>query len=457
MHPTPSLKQTFGFWTGWFLVVACMIGSGILTTSGPIIKNTGSYSALLGLWVAGGFIALCGALTLGELASGLPRVGGDYAFIREAFGPMFGFVYGWAMVLLGFAGPVALLAYTTALYLQPASITLFASTSLAAYVAGKSFLLAVSSVLIIVFTFLHCLGQRESSRVQGITTLFKIFVLLALIAIAFFSPKSQWGNLLVPHIAGSCTLPALSSALILVMYAYTGWNAAAYLSGEIRESSKIVPWCITFGTLAVTLIYGLVNIAFGLALSPAQVLALSPDETSRIADSAANALLGNDWGRIFSFLVSLGVFASLSAYILTGPRVVFSMAHDGLLPKWIGKIDPKAEVPSRATVFQGVLSLILLWSGTFQELLDFTGYGLAVLGILVVAPIFAMRKRASFNPLFRVPFYPWTPGIFLLLSVAMLIGGAMDNLKLAVLSTLSIGIGFPLYFGWKRFSKTPIR
>lgn len=426
-----SLSRRFGFWTGWFVVIASMVGSGILTNPGLMLKGLPSYPALLALWATGGALALSGALTMGEMASGLPHVGGDYVYVREAFGRAWGFVYGWAMVTLGFAAPVALVAYTTANYLE----------------GGSSRLLA--SGLIVFFTASHCFGQTGSKVVQSSTTVFKILVLIAFAIACPFAPEASFSRLAtVPP--GPLSPGTLASGLILVMYAYTGWNAAVYLAGEIRDPLRNLPRCLALGCFGVTLLYLAVIVAYGVTLPASLVASMNDADASRLAELSANALFGHGAARTLSILLSLGVLASLSAYCLTGPRIVYAMAQDGLCPKFAGRLDRRTGTPVVATILQGGLALLFLWSGTFEQVLNFTGYGLAVVSTLVVSPIFVLRRRADFKPTFRVPFYPLTPIVFLTASAAMLIGGAIDNPWNAVASVGSILAAFPIFVLWNR-------
>jgi len=446
---TDEIPRHFGFWTGWFVVVASMVGSGILTNSGPILKSTGSYPVLFALWAIGGVIALMGALTMGELASGLPRVGGDYIYVREAFGPAWGFTYGWSMVLLGFAAPIALVAYTTASYLYvPLSAWLNLSPGA---LDERNFILLFATCLIVVFTIVHSLGHRHSSRIQSFTTIFKIGVLIALGLFLFVSARGEWSHLQSDPQFFRATWGNLASGLILVMYAYTGWNAAVYLAGEIRTPRRNLPLCLSIGCLGVTVLYLLLNVAYGYALSVPKVMLMSEVDTNRLAEVAASTLLGSQLSQLFSTLISLGVIASLSAYTLTGPRIVYAMAKDGLFPAPIARLNPRTGTPQLATFLQAGLALIFLWSGTFEQVLTFAGYGLSFVSIMVIAPIFFLRRRSTFHPEFRVPLYPWIPAFFILANVAMLVGAAMDTPGLAVASIGTVLAGFPLYKIFSRF------
>lgn len=445
--------KKFGFWTGWFVVVASMVGSGILTNSGPILRSTGSYLGLLLIWAVGAVLALCGAFTLSEVASGIPKAGGDYTYVRVVFGPSIGFTYGWAMAVIGFAAPIALVAYTTASYLFPAARSLILHQFPAYDLNEASFTLIFATVLISTLTVSHCLGHQSSSRVQAVTTLFNFLLLLFLGCILVLSPGSNWSSFSAGKSVFSSRISLWGTHLILVLYAYTGWNAAAYLAGEMKDAARTLPRCLIFGCLAVALLYLLVNIGYAVALSPTHLQSLSDNEWNRLAEVAVHQQFGPAAARVFSICVSLGVMASLSAFILTGPRIVYAMAHDGLFPAFAGKLHPKTEVPVFAILVQGILSLLFLWTGTFQQILDFAGYGLSVIGVLAVLPIFWLRGRSDFRPQFRVPAYPWVPLVFVGVSTFSLIGGLMENPGPSLLSVICICAGFPLYLILQKWMK----
>jgi len=436
----------FGFWTGWFVVVASMVGSGILTNSGPILAESGSYFGLMVTWFIGGMLALCGAFTLAELASGLPGRGGDYAYVREGLGPAWGFVYGWSMVVVGFAAPIALVAYTTANYFSP--LLLHAFGKYLNPVHERECVLIVASVLILKFTVSHSLGHESSSRVQAGITIFNVAILILLSVLCIASPGSSFEHFWQARPIAQTSPTQWGSHIILVLYAYTGWNASAYLSGEMRDPARNLPRTLIWGCLAVTGLYLLVNLAYSATLSPELIAALSTTDQERLAEVSIGLAVGPHFAKIFSALISLGLLASLSAFIMTGPRIVHAMAHDGLFPKFAGILH--GHVPLFAILFQGGLALIFLWSGSFEQVLDFTGFGLAVLGLLTVVPIFFFRRRDNFRPAFRTPFYPFTPMLFLTVSVASLILALVEKPLSSALSLLAILIAFPIYIFVRR-------
>ena len=440
------LPRKFGFWTGWFVVFASTVGSGILTNSGPILKTTSSPSSLLILWLLGGLLALAGALSLAEMTSGIPQVGGEYTYVRMAYGRAMGFVYGWGMLVIGFCAPIALISYTTNAYVFPALqgvpyFSRFLSLGSETFMTNLG-----ATALITLFTFFHCLGQASSRRLQHATTLFNLCLLTGFGVLGLCSGQGHVSNISSGAGVTNVGLLPLATGMVLVSYAYTGWNGAAYIAGEVINPKITVPRCLIFGCLGITLLYVLVNLVYVAAIPIERIHSLTDTQLNRIAEVSIEALLGTKAARLFSFLFSMGAVAGLSAYILTGPRVAFAMARDGLFPEFVGKLHKTTLAPVTATLAQSGLALLFLWSGTFQQVLTFTGYGLSVMGVMAVAPIFMIRRRPDFSPAFRVPFYPWTPLFFVLVYCAILIGSFLDNPKLSALSLIWVAMGFPLYW-----------
>lgn len=409
--PVATPARRFGYWTGHFVVVASMVGAGILSTSGYTLRDTGNPAALLALWALGGLMALAGAMTVAELATALPHAGGDYVFVREAFGRGAGFTAGWATFTLGFAAPSAVISHIALTYLTAphnAALERLLPHSIAANVVpiGATFLIAL-------LTLGHCLGQRESSRLQVIITAIKIALLTGFAVAGLTLGKGSWTHLAAGSWPTRSQWPALFVGLIYVCYAYSGWNGSAYLAGEIRDPARLLPRTLLFGTLTVTALYLLVNLVYVYALDPADMMAMPPDAVEKVADLAAERLFGRKAANVIATLFGLSLAASLSAYILTGPRVAFAMARDGVFPGFAGRLHTARGIPIHATLLQGGIAIALVWSGSFLQLLDYTSVGLAAVSGLVVASVFPIRRRRDLPHPFRMPLYPAAPLLYL--------------------------------------------
>ena len=408
-HAAPP--RQLGYWAGHFVVMASMIGAGILVTSGYTLQATGNPAALLGLWVVGGIMALCGAVTVAELGTSVPQAGGDYLFVREGFGRGAGFVAGWATFTLGFCGPTAVVALVAVTYLTAPFIDQLSSTVPA---WGSGYVIPLgATVLIAGVTTAHCLGQRESGRFQVTVTLVKVALLLGLAAGGLAFGTGNWGHLLVGTWPTSTQWPALTIGLIYVGYAYSGWNGAGYLAGELREPSKFLPRALVGGTLSVVVLYLLVNVAYVYALEPAAMTVRSPAEVEKVAELAVGKLFGPAAANLFAVLIGLSLVASVSAFVLTGPRVTFAMARDGCFPALAGALHTSRGIPVRATVVQGGVAAGLVWSGSFLQLLDYTSVGLAAVSGFMIASVFPFHRRRDLPRPYRVPLFPIPPLIYL--------------------------------------------
>ncbi|MCU0704042.1 MAG: APC family permease [Fimbriiglobus sp.] len=440
---TPALlpPRQFGFWTGTFVVVASMIGAGILTTSGFTLTATGNPTALLALWIIGGLMALCGAFTIAELATALPQAGGDYLFVREGFGRGAGFVTGWATFVLGFCGPTAVVARIAVSYFSAAFAGYFPN-GLPGWVVP-----AGATTIIAFVTVAHCFGQSASGRFQVAITTVKFALLLSLGAGGLLFGTGDWGHLSAGHWPTTAQWPALATGLIYVSYAYSGWNAAAYLAGEIRDPARLLPRTLLTGTLTVTALYLLVNFAYVFALNPATMTALSFDDPAvqKVAETAVVKMFGQQVANVFGVLISLSLLASVSAYVLTGPRVTFAMARDGYFPAFAARLHPRRGIPVWATLAQGGVAAMFIWTPSLEDLLDYVSVGLAAASGLVVASIFPLRRR-GIRGTFRVPLYPLPPLLYLALIIWSIVAQVLDPEKrlFALLSLGTIAAGIPL-------------
>lgn len=443
----PAEHRRFGYWAGHFVVVGSMIGAGILTTSGIILRDTGNPAALLGLWALGGILALCGAVTVAELATKLPHSGGDYVFVREGFGRGAGFVSGWATFTLGFAAPTAVIAILAVNYfVAPYSDTLTAI--LPGWAAARIAPLG-ATIIIISVGVIHTLGHRQSSSLQLIATALTACVLLGLGLGGILFGNGNWNNLSVGGWPTATQWPVLSLGLIYVCYAYAGWNGAAYLAGEIRDPARTLPRCLIGGAATVMVLYLLVNVAYVYALDPEAMKQKTEDEVRPVAELAVRALFGETAARVVAVALGLSLLAAVSAYILTGPRVAYAMARDGMFPGFAGRLHPMRQTPAAAVLSQTFAAAALVWAGSFRELLDYASVGLAVLTGLTIASVFPLRRRADLPQPYRLPLFPLPPLMFLVLTAwtvgytvhkEIFVDEKMPGPALLSLATLLIGI-----------------
>lgn len=442
-----AMPAEFGLPMAICVVVASMVGTGVLMTSGYTVASVGSNQYMLMLWVVGGVTAVCGALTLAELSASMPRTGGDYVFLYEAYGPLAAFLTGWASFLMGFSGPSAAAAFGSAKYvLAPLQLP-----------EGQALLYqrSLASLAILAFAALHVSGRRQTAHVQGWITALKVAVLGLLIAGGLAVGWPNYANLQDPKPIDKGLATSMMFSLVYIYYAYTGWNGASYLAGEIRDPQKTLPRAILIGTGLVTLIYLAINLVYALALSAADVQAIVAgpdnkpnfDRVAPIAEIATRKLFGAKWSNPLSVAIGLMMLSSLSVYMLIGPRVIYAMARAGQFPSIAGRLSTRAETPAVATMFQIAASLVLLWTGSFEWILVYASVGLSLFSILAMSSIFVLRiKRPDMPRPFRTPLYPFTPILYLALTIALLVAAFVSKPDVSTISLVSMLAGIPVYY-----------
>jgi APA family basic amino acid/polyamine antiporter len=437
------LPAGFGLSTATFVVISSMVGVGVLTTSGQMVDLVGSNALMLGLWAVGGLVALCGALSLSELAAMMPRSGGEYVFLREAYGERMGFLAGWSSVLLGFAAPVAATSRAAADYL----IAPFPLRPQAA--PGTA--VALATVCVVGFAAIHATTRKRTARAQGLVTTTEVLILVAFVIAGLIAGRSNWRNLadLPPSIDGPLAGKLLFS-LLTVSYGYTGWNAAAYLAGEVADAPRRLPAAILLGTFGVMALYLGINLVYALALPAAEIHAIREAEGEAaivpIAERAARALFGRVWSTPFSLATGLILLATTSAYLLTGPRVVFAMARAGHFPAVASRLTERHGLPAVATSILAGLGLLLLWTSSFNAILIFAAVGLSLTSLLSVAAVYVLRYRRPDLPRpFRVPGYPVVPGIYLLGTSVVLVATFLKEPEISALSAASLLAAIPVF------------
>lgn len=426
-----------GAFTAGCLLVSNAVGSGIFTTTGFQARDLGDPLAILGLWVAGGALALAGAMSYGELGAAIPRVGGEYVYLRRAFGPLCGFLSGWMSFTVGFGAAIAAAAMGFAAYLG----TLAPGSAL----AGSPTL--VATVLVWALTGIHLLGTEQGGRFQRWITIAKIGgVALAGVAALAWGGGS-WSHLAegVPGVRPE--LGSVSVALIFVLYAFSGWNAASYIAGEMHDPARNLPRALVGGTLFVTAFYVAVNLVYFYAL-PAETLAAEP--VLPVAKKVAAALFGDGAATLVAVMLCISIAGSCSSMIWAGPRVYQAMAEDGVVPAALARRSSRG-APAVSTVAQSIWITLLLFTGTFEELVVYAGVALAVFSALGVASVIALRVREpELERPYRVALYPWLPLAYVVASLWIALHGSLERPTVALLSLATIASGLPLYWLWNR-------
>ncbi len=446
-----TLRREIGLWSAMTLVVANMVGTGVFTTSGFILKEVPDAQALLILWLIGGVFALAGALCYGELGAMLPQAGGEYAYLRRSFGPLPAFLSGWISLVVGFSAPIAAAAIAFAVYVLGEQSGQTAWFTLEAYGRRWVSITPVSIVAIgavLLFSLVHYHSLRLGQWVQNGLTGFKVLfiLLLGIGSFCFGNGDQQRVLALVDGVSGGFDSGAFAVSLIFVSFAYSGWNAAAYLGGEIRRPQRNLPLALLVGTLFVTVLYLLLNLAYVYAL-PVEAM----QGMLNLGAGAATALFGPRIGVVVSWAIGLGLLSVISAMVMTGPRVYYAMARDGLFFQRIGSVDPDRNTPAQAIVFQAVIAVFMIISATFDSLLVYMGFTLSLSAMITVAGLIKMRlTEPHLDRPYKTWGYPLTPLIFIggNLWITVYSIASRPVATLYGMGTIALGIG--MYFLFHR-------
>jgi len=436
--PKEELQRGFGLSTSTYVVIASMVGTGILVSPGYMMASLQNYPVIFGLWALGGLLAVCGALCVAELAAALPQAGGEYVYLREAYGPMPAFLAGWTSFFVGFSAPLAVAGYIAALYL----LTPF---GLAEKEAGL-LLRATAAAIIVAITLPNLIGHRQSAWTQNLTTVFKFGLFVVLVVLAFLFGHGRLAHIAQGQSIGTVQVGTAATQLFYVMFAYSGWNAASYLAGEVRNPGKTLPRSLLLGTGLVVALYLALNLVFAYAVPLADV---GFDNAERVPQLAVENLFGPRAGNVFSVALGLAFLATVSAFIITGPRVYYAMARDGLFPSVAGRISSKGGIPVYAMLAQSVCAIVILFVTDFENLYQYASVGLSVFALLFVGAVYVLRwRRPQMDRPFRVPGYPVVPAVFMAVILFMTVYAFKQWPKPSIYSLGSILLGIPVYYIW---------
>ncbi len=440
-----GLQRRLGLFPLTNIVIANMVGAGIFTTSGLLMKDLHSAAVMLGLWVVGGLIALCGALSYGELGAAIPRAGGEYAFLSRLFHPALGFLAGWVSFFVGFSAPIAASAIGFTEYLTRAFPGLL-HPGLFAGASEAAVMKKIYAILVIaLFTFLHTRGLELGAKVQNGLTGLKVVLIIALVAAGFAVGKGSLGHLVSGggFDFGFGGWKTMGLALMWIMFAYSGWNASAYIGSEVKDPARNLPRSLLLGSGAVVVLYLALNLFYIYAVPSGDM-----EGVISIGGLAAGNLFGKSAETVISVLISFALFSSLSAFIILGPRVYYSMAKDGVFFKSLAKVDPKCCVPTRSIVLQGMIASVMVLFGTFDQLLTYMGFSLGVFPILAVIGVFKLRR--SGRSVIKLPGYPVVPAVYVLAGVTILVLSFLQRPKESSIAIATVLVGIPIYLIFKK-------
>ena len=458
-HPqspaTVGLVKGLGPWDGAAIVVSNVIGSGIFIVPAIVAASVPNPVAMLGVWLAGGVLIFAGAMAYSELAALHPRSGGEYVYLRTAFGPLAGFLTGWTSFVAGFSGAIAASAVGLASYLgrfipAAADTTPLLQVGLgpAALTVSPQSVVALTSIGVL--TLVHIAGLGPGRIVQNVLASLKVLGLIVLVAAGFSVGEGEVANYTVS--AGPVSPSAWSLALVPVMFSYSGWNAAVYVAEEIRDPRRNVPLALGLGTFAVVVIYLLLNMLYVYALP---VSALGAVEI-QVVDAVAEQLFGGAATLPLAAASVVFIAASISAMVLAGPRVYYAMARDGQFFPAMATVHRRFRTPIVAIVAQSVWSGVLVVTGTFAQLVEYTGFALVLFSGVTVAALFVLRRR---DPVAERPFtawgYPFVPLVFVVASGLMVVNAIWRSPGPSLTGLVIIASGVPLYWVFSRRRARP--
>ncbi|HKX26503.1 MAG TPA: amino acid permease [Blastocatellia bacterium] len=443
------------------LVIGTVIGTGVFLKTAPMAQDTGTPGMVMAAWVAAGFLSLAGALTYAELGALLPHAGGEYVYLRQAYGETAAFLFGWMRFVAGSTGSIAIISVGFATFLSAifplttvwaeSTFTLLGQTI--KWQFGTKQVVAVAAIM--TFSILNCLTVAFGGRIQSLLTVLKIGGIAVVVGgVFFFSHEADWSHLATP--AGTatwCGFGAFGTAMLAALWAYDGWCNMPMAAGEVKDPERNIPRALIFGMIVVILIYCLANLAYFYAL-PLKEVVTSNSTAFRnelpVAAKAAVTVFGEAGGKIVSIAFILSALGALNGSLLTGARVPFAMARDGLFFSKIGELSEGTRVPVYSIMVQAVWGSVLAISGTFDQLTDYVVFALWIFYGLVTSSVFMLRRKMPDVPRpYKTLGYPVMPFLFILIALWLVINTLINRPVESVAGLVLIGAGLPLYFYYR--------
>jgi APA family basic amino acid/polyamine antiporter len=428
------LFREIGLLPATFLVVGNIIGIGIFTTTGLIAGEIGNSPWLLGVWILGGFLALIGATCYSLLSTRIPQAGGEYAFLYPSYGPLAAFLSGWASLLIGFSGPIAAYALALIAYLSP----FLPSQPFENPLIQKG----TAGLILLAIGFLMVLGLRFGSRFHSAMTLLNLGLTAGFATLVLL--RTPAGQNLEPILGGDLLppLPSLGTAIVMVMFAYSGWNAAAYIAEEIRRPAVTIPRALLLGTVLVTVLYVFMNLAYLGSVPLSQI-----EGEIAVAEITALAAFGPGGHIVVNILVLFAILSSITAMSIAGPRVYFAMSRNHLFPAWLAEVDERRKIPLKSIWFQTAVALLLVAIGTFRQLLIYSGFILLLFSTLTVSTLFMVRNEKDSSYFWIL--YRLFPGLFVIINAVVLVNVVFSNPAETLAGGVTLLLGLPVYFYYK--------
>jgi len=436
----PKPRRQLGLFDATMIVMGGIIGAGIFANPSEVAHRVHTPFLILGVWVLGGLLAMCGAFIWAELGTRLPgAAGGQYVYLREAYHPAVAFLYGWGLLLVTQTAGMAAVAVIFASYLR----------ALTGVAWNES---AIAAAALLTLAAINCFGARAGSNVQSALMLLKIGAIAALVAIGFASSGHSPGQsrLLLDQSPSFVSLKAIGAAMVPIAFAYGGWQTASFVAAEMRDPGRDLSRGLLFGVFAVVALYLAVNLACLHVLGPAGL-----DATTTPASDLMRTALGENGARWIALAITISALGFLSQSMLTAPRVYYAMARDGLFFASVGKLVGKAESPVVAIILQGFAATVIACSGTYGEILNFEVTVDFIFFGMTAAALFVLRRRriGSDSVSYRVPGHPFTTMLFVLSCAGIVVSAVTASPRNSAIALGIMLAGLPVYWFWSRFRR----
>jgi APA family basic amino acid/polyamine antiporter len=446
-----ELKRQIGLFDAVMLICGDMIGIGIFVTTGAIAETLPSPGGVLLVWVLGGLLALTGALSCAELSASLPYAGGDYIYIREAYGKLMGFLSGWSSFLVTFSGAIAFLAvgfngFMSFFFPVLGSNDAFFSATFLGLSINVTTGTMFSMMVVLLISSLHCLGVRLGTVTQNILTTLKIGSLVGIILLgamfgkgdtAHFSPLFDWQTITKFSVFAAAFIPAI--------FAYSGWNAVIYIAGEVKDPGRNLPLALLWANVIVIALYLVVNVVYIYAVPVTEMKG-----ALRVSEVATTALFGYQTSAWITAIITVSILGALNVVTMIGPRIYYAMARDGVFFQRLTHVHPTFGTPTAAIVLQAIWACLLILTGTFGTLFTYVSVIITLFSALTVGSVIVLRwKRPELKRPYRLWGYPIVPILFILAHLWIVWGSVVEKPRESLIGVFIVALGIPAYLIWQ--------
>jgi len=446
-----TLVRGLGLVAAASMLISNVIGTGVFLKARVMTCNVDTPGMVIAVWVTAGALSLAGALTYAELASAMPRSGGEYVFLREAYGRASAFLYGWMRFFVGNTGGAAALAVGFAIFLNIVSGEVLPPRAISA--------VAIGALLLV--TLVNCAAVSVGGRIATALTAAKIALILGVGLGAFLVARGDWAHFALTAAGGACEgveaaarggAAGFAAAMLGALWGYNGWNEVTFVSGEVKDPRRNLPLAIIGGISVVGALYVFVNTSYFYVLTPAQVASVPASST--VATQAIASFLGPAAAKVMAAALAMSVFGALQAMTLVTARIPHAMAEDGLFFRGLARLSPRTRVPIRALFAQAAWASLLVLSGTFDELTDYAIFAILIFMALTTASVFVFRRRQpDLDRPYRTWGYPVVPALFLLVAAWLIANTLLTSPRQAFAGLGLMALGVPFYWYWSRRSR----